>query len=134
MTIPDRYRRKFLRIINKIAKELQPSVFNNFEDYGIKVILQGATYLDNYTGEKILTYLNDHYYIMFCLRGVPDSEERIKNGWIDKIKIPLGQEICSDELINVICIYDSAMSQLYLVKLDDLEEFILRKLILENII
>lgn len=133
MTIPDRYRRKFLRIINKIAKELQPSIFNNFEDYGIKVILQGATYLDNYTGEKILIDLNDHYYIMFCFRGVPDSEERIKNGWIDKIKISLGQEICSDELVNIICIYDSAISQLYLVKLDDLEEYILRKLILENI-
>lgn len=136
MTIPDRYRRKFLRIINKIAKEIQPSAFNNFEDYGIKIILQGATYLDDYTGGKILTELNDHNYIMFCFRGVPGNEEKIKNGWIEKIKISLTQEIYSDELVNIICIYDSydsSISQLCQVKLDELEEYILRKLILENI-
>ena len=120
--IENRFTREFLREINRIAKELQYSPFNDYNDYGIDIRIYNYIDWDLYYGQYDLAYLNDNCekLVVSCnlfdkIITIPFYQFQNKDG---KVQILL-----SDLLGNI---------EIREIKLGDLEKFILQYLITEE--
>ena len=120
--IENRFTREFLREINRIAKELQYSPDNGYNDYGIDIRIYNYIDWDLYYGQYDLAYLNDNCekLVVSCnlfdkIITIPFYQFQNKDG---KVQILL-----SDLLGNI---------EIREIKLGDLEKFILQYLITEE--
>ena len=120
--IENRFTREFLREINRIAKELQYSPFNDYNDYGIDIRIYNYIDWDLYYGQYDLAYLNDNCekLVVSCelfdkIITIPFYQVQNKDG---KVQILLG-----DQYVNI---------EIREIKLGDLEKFILQYLITEE--
>ena len=120
--IENRFTREFLREINRIAKELQYSPDNGYNDYGIDIRIYNYIDWDLYYGQYDLAYLNDNCekLVVSCnlfdkIITIPFYQFQNKDG---KVQILL-----SDLLGNI---------EIREIKLNDLEKFILQYLITED--
>ena len=120
--IENRFTREFLREINRIAKELQYSPFNDYNDYGIDIRIYNYIDWDLYYGQYDLAYLNDNCekLVVSCnlfdkIITIPFYQFQNKDG---KVQILLG-----DQYVNI---------EIREIKLGDLEKFILQYLITEE--
>ena len=120
--IENRFTREFLREINRIAKELQYSPDNGYNDYGIDIRIYNYIDWDLYYGQYDLAYLNDNCekLVVSCnlfdkIITIPFYQFQNKDG---KVQILLG-----DQYVNI---------EIREIKLGDLEKFILQYLITEE--
>ena len=120
--IENRFTREFLREINRIAKELQYSPFNGYNDYGIDIRIYDSINWILYFGQYDLAYLNDNceklvvsYDLSDKIITIPFYQVQNKDG---KVQILLG-----DQYVNI---------EIREVKLNDIEKFILQYLITEE--
>ena len=119
--IENRFTREFLREINRIAKELQCSPDNGYNDYGLDIRIYDSINWILYFGQYDLAYLNDNCekLLVSCelsdkIISIPFYQSQNKDG---KVQILLG-------VLGEIEIRE--------VKLNDLEKFILQYLITED--
>lgn len=120
--IKDRFTREFLREINRIAKELQYSPDNGYNDYGLDIRIYDSINWILYFGQYDLAYLNDN-----CEKLVVSGE------LFDKIiTIPFYQFQNKDGKVQILLGDQYVNIEIREVKLNDLEKFILQYLITEE--
>lgn len=122
--IENRFTREFLREINRIAKELQYSPDNGYNDYGLDIRIYDSINWILYFGQYDLAYLNDNCekLVVSCelfdkIITIPFYQFQNKDG---KVQILLGDQ------------YVPGNIEIREVKLIDLEKFILQYLITED--